>query len=503
MHGISGADGSALWNIGAWYNDTVSGQNVTAGIRTVPAVDTTYLTTGNTVGYAAFGNRVVAFDIFSGVLYADTNSSYVPNQGASNVDNFVSSPTLTTALDAVFIHSGSGTLWRVNISGNATALPVSLTFAWACDYFINSVSPLCDDVTPPALAAGAGAGAPRRVSLPVYDPVTGIVAGTRSVARSDIVPGGFYQPTTRTDREQLYDALRRLYAAAIGAESAADPRVVAASPSAMIRALPYEAVASIVTPSGYCLLDHDGVPAAARLRKASGSSVATGSGLPADATPVTLDAAKAAKTSAAALARPAAGSVPGGFGFGGIIPFATPSLASADAFLVISQYAAMGLDSASFGVDPSTGRQLWAMQNVSFPDGSMLVYGSSRSSPAIDASGNIYLGADSDHAAYRLPVVMALFPNGTYNWAAEMGNDNVVIGAASPAVAMGYQGEKRLYFVSGDGITAIDEGYACPGQLNAFTSCSGHGICNCTTGACLCSDRCRTGPDCGTQNTCR
>lgn len=63
-----------------------------------------------------------------------------------------------------------------------------------------------------------------------------------------------------------------------------------------------------------------------------------------------------------------------------------------------------------------------------------------------------------------------------------MDSDNIVLGYASPVVGQGFKGEKRAYLVSGYGLKAFDEGYACPGALDPFTPCSGNGVCNCLTG---------------------
>lgn len=49
--------GAELWNFPAWYIDN-TGNNVTAGMRYVPAVDPAYAST-NPVGYIAYGREII------------------------------------------------------------------------------------------------------------------------------------------------------------------------------------------------------------------------------------------------------------------------------------------------------------------------------------------------------------------------------------------------------------------------------------------------------------
>jgi hypothetical protein len=293
------------------------------------------------------------------------------------------------------------------------------------------------------------------------------------------------------------------------------PRLSFANASVASRLLSYEEIASIITPSGYMLLDVEGAAAIAQLVRAGSQYALEKAAEYSSRIPEREgDAAAAAAATAADgdfeylppndeshRTHTRISPVEGSFKYGGIIPFATPSLSASDAFLVINQYSFNGRDAASFGVDPLSGAQLWTFRNYTSPDGTLYTFGRSRSSPAIDPSGFIYMGSDADEGTYTLPVLLSLHPDGTYRWLAEMGNDNVVIGAASPIVTSGPLGENRVYFVSGDGIASLSEGYACPGVLNPFRSCSGHGICNCATGICQCSDICRSGAACEVANT--
>jgi hypothetical protein len=76
--------------------------------------------------------------------------------------------------------------------------------------------------------------------------------------------------------------------------------------------------------------------------------------------------------------------------------------------------------------------------------------------------------------------------------------------AASPVVAQGFNSEQRVYMSSGYGLKSIGEGAqpGCPGAIDPFTTCYANGICNCTSGACTCTNPCATGVDCGTVQDC-
>ncbi|RYY31755.1 hypothetical protein EON62_06250, partial [archaeon] len=274
-------------------------------------------------------SSLAAFHLLTGSILADINNLAAVPAGA--VDNFISSPAIAADGSAMYLHSTNGTLWRVNIEFNTTA--VNMSFAWACDYTLHS-DPYCDDI--PVLMK------------------TGV--SNRTTSGVPFVTGGFYQPTTAAQRDELKSELQTLYAtkhaAAHGSLQAAKGVAATLSINQLARALDYETVASITTPSGYRLLGPHGAP---------------------------VDLAAAQRV-----------------GYTGTIPFATPALAPDNVTVIMAQYAPMGGDSGLFSIEAASGVQNWMFSQVVAKDGNVLKFGRSRSSPAIDANGYVYVGTDSD-----------------------------------------------------------------------------------------------------------
>ena len=190
------------------------------------------------------------------------------------VDPFVSSPVLSSQKDALFVHSASGTLWRINIVGAPYPGQLSLVPAWACDYLVDPPSNYTQCV---------GFSQARKASFPapVYreDPaggpavVPGNVAAGEVVHRGDYVAGGWPQPTTLAQRDELYAAMRDRFLSTHSEEQlrearalhpelaalAADSRPTIAQAAAMMRVFraagrAFE-VHSMRTASGYVRLD--------------------------------------------------------------------------------------------------------------------------------------------------------------------------------------------------------------------------------------------------------
>lgn len=531
MHALDSITGATLWSMNAEYVDS-AGATVTAGLRVVPAVNPTLTPagTGNQtyVGFMAFGTRVVAFNVYTGAILADINNNAITAAsptGPGKTDIFVSSPTLTADGSTLFVHSSTGTLWKIAVGGAYPA--VTLSFVWACDYYIKGKSPLCDNVTLPLLSTAAASDATPLEGAGTWTRRRALAADSgATAAAAEMVNGGFYQPTTRQQRTELYAAIAaehaRLFTAAedaAAAVKAAQQQVhTAASIAPLLRALPFESVAALSTASGYRLLAPDSVPVGAKLQRIAALAEQAAATRKQGVQPVAagVDARQLAGLTgsqrrqlravlAAATATPASAAADAAsrYGFLGVFPFATPSLMPGDAAVIVAQYGFMGGDNGIFSIKPADGSQNWGLQNITSPvDGKVTTFGHSRSSPAIDPSGNVYVGTDSDDGIYTLPLLLAISPAGGYTWLTGIDTDNVVVGSASPIVGQGFKGEKRAYMVSGYGIKAFDEGYACPGALDPFSACSGNGVCNCASGTCTCSNRCFTGPDCGVALTC-
>lgn len=468
IHAMDSTTGALLWSMPATYPDA-TGATVQAGLRSVPAVWPTSVG-GTFVGFAAFGTRVIAFDAYTGAVLTDVDNTAITAASPGVIrpgenDIYVSSPTLSADGSALFVHSSAGTLWKLGVAG-LTTYPntnITLSFTWACDYFIRGASPICDNITaiPPPLSEGrvlaegqseavAAEGQARTAEVGVW--TRGRAASTPD--GSPLVGGGFYQPTTLQQRNELYAAIAAAYAEATGAPApAADaPLPGTAEASRMLRALPHSKAAALRTSSGYGLLSPAGKPAAAALksaaeaatrrpaRRAAAAALATSEAARGltfaqrrqlaaaaeareaaalESAPASAPADASASAAASAPSRSASGdSLPLAMwgGFLGVFPFATPALAPGDGTVLVAQYALYGGDSALFAVSAADGSQVWRLQNITSPDGTLVSFGRSRSSPAVDPQGNVYVGTDSDDHTYTMPLMLSISSSGTYDW---------------------------------------------------------------------------------------
>ena len=114
--------------------------------------------------FIAFGPVVFALSVLTGAPLASFATDGIPGGG----DAFVSSPVLSAVGDALYLHSASKTLWRLSVALDALGAP-SFGLAWYCRY-----SPGNIQCIPPTEGSA-----------------------------TEAVAGGFYQPTTRQQRDEL------------------------------------------------------------------------------------------------------------------------------------------------------------------------------------------------------------------------------------------------------------------------------------------------------------
>ena len=179
----------------------------------------------------------------------------------------------------------------------------------------------------------------------------------------------------------------------------------------------------------------------------------------------------------------------------------------------------LGADSALFVVGDDSGAPVpqsdgvtpFAIGMLTLADGQVVPFGRSRSSPAFDRQGHIYVGTDTDwvgnpNADDTFPVFICADAGGAVKWAIGLGEDQLsVVGSASPVIAQGPRGDSRAYMVASDGVAAVIEAVpgvpACPtGPDQSLLDCGGHGSCDCTTGTCAC-DGCWSGSADGSCST--
>jgi hypothetical protein len=286
-----------------------------------------------------------------------------------------------------------------------------------------------------------------------------------STARVQYVGGGWPQATTADERAALYAALEAaapaevraaVQARGVSVQEAAGAHALALTP-AQLNAL----VVPLTSHGAYYRLDGTGKPVGA---------------------------------TASAL-------------YTSTYPYATPSLTPLDDAVVLSQFITRSGKTGLFVVSAATGAQVWAWPGFFIPGDytpELVPFGRSRSSPAVDSVGALYVGADVDwiypDANLTLPVLFAFQPKNytlagyaagpELRWASDMGRDDgaagLSLGSASPIVKLAaYTDQNEVFMAASDGSSGFREGRSCPTN-DAALECSGYGACDCYTGTCSC-----------------
>ena len=348
----------------------------------------------------------------------------------------------------------------------------------------------------------------RSFPAPVYDTAAGggglgsrsfVRAGKVSlgelVFRSDYVGGGWPQPTTRTQRAELYAALRDAFlreappgSGAHAAACAARPPLAALAPAVPPTTAQAQAVMAFFRAGGRAAEMH-------ALRTRSGYTRLDGRGVPVDI--------------AAAHAR--ARGVGAGSVWYSTYPYSTPAQRARDDLvahdvLVLPQFLPYASRTEGvFMVAQADGAVIWSGDSWPADDGSEVSFGRSRSSPAIDGEDYVYVAADIDDPAFMpgsgrtLPTLFAFdLVDGALMWGTSLGFDTrTQVGTASPIVTDGWNDANTAFMVGDSGLVYLSEGARCPSDDPVF-ECSRYGACNCSTGACTCpaDNRCVGGPKC-------
>ena len=532
LHAFSAGNGTELWSYSAI--DPLPNPPVSYGLMgIVPA----QLPQAPSVLLLAYGSRIAAIDMNACVLGASCTEvaswDSTPQESglAYGGDSFVSSIALRPDGAALFVHSSTGILWKLGVSVlPGPPVTVSFAFAWACVYDRKQAN----QCTPPPAALGA------------------LYGGA----------GGWYQPSTRAQTQELHAEIAALHAQRFGAAAGA-PRGLGEEGNPLqltlrlAHELPRAELLAIRTPGGY-------------YRKGANG-------------------------------RPCVGERDPNFG---LYPFATPALwwdyySTQDPDIRNPHVAivdfSLAEDSALFLVDDATGYPIstsagdpFFLDTLDLPDGvTTAAFGRSRSSPAFDRQGHIYVASDldfdgnpSDNDTY--PVLFCVDGDtAAVKWVVGLGEEDVsYVGSSSPAVAAGPRGENRVcvnytsaegrrsiaptlarlsyhlftnahhspppspltthrYMAISDNVASLSERQPgtpkCPTSSYGLAVCSDHGDCDCATGACACADcwggdascstftpnvclnggtcgaggncqcanKCSSGPLCGTLKDCR
>ena len=434
-------------------------------------------------------------------------------------DPFISSPTISADRTALFLHSVYGTIFKVSYTFTDPNT-VSFGFTWACDYLASvpddqqvcqtSVESLYKEKLAYPVYTGSGDS---------FKVVPSDVSKGEHINRRDFVGGGWPQPTTRKDRNELYEMIKTTYLSthstdeltaaasrhpALAYVSIDSPPLTMQEASAIMRVFRSEGKEKMIhtmrTKSGYTRLDGRGV--AIDVAEAAQREVE-------------IETAKRASTSKSTTTTITAQEPLVGLGGGGIwfslYPFSTPAQRKSDLVisidvLVVPQYLPYlrGTEGV-FAVNQVDGSVKWSWNGVYTEEGQRVSFGRSRSSPAIDGDDYVYIGADTpdpfygNRSGFTLPTLYAFdLSDGFLMWATGMGfATNTLVNSASPIITDGFQDANTAFMVADLGISYLNEGVSCPSDDPIF-ECSRYGTCDCNTGTCTCSqgNKCVAGPEC-------
>ena len=434
LHCLDAATGIEIWNQPAIPPATGQSYGL---LGIVPAL----VPPVNNILIVPFGPALVAIQL--------SNGQICDVAGNPTFDIFVSSPMVSSDGTSVFVHSASGALWKFIISPGCSS--ATLSYVWGCTYDPTSPSPTCNF---PSMVH----------DHPVFSTTTGKVNYRHPINVSEYgLPGGWYQPSTKQERDELYAAITQLHNDMYGEDetnmilstgvkfirehNGVPVEMKSLEMAALAARIPRDRLYSIVTPSGYVRLGRNSKPSLS----------------------FSLD------------------------DFGGIYPFATPAISLDDQTVVISNYA-VGVDSSVLAVNVQGGTCNWNFYSFPTQNGPNIPFGMSRSSPAMDVNNYVYVGSDVDWALnpttnLTLPALFAFDMTGALKWVTTLGEENITVGSASPIITDGVDGDHRAYMVAIDSVISMTEGQSCP-SADPILECSGHGRCNCNgnnAGQCSCS----------------
>ncbi len=189
-------------------------------------------------------------------------------------------------------------------------------------------------------------------------------------------------------------------------------------------------------------------------------------------------------------------------------PRSSPAMGEFESNLFLALYEPAPANGALIKVNTASGVPHWSFSGLFLGTEHSIPFGSTESSPAVDASGDVYVATDSTHGP--VPVLFALTHDGLVQWTQLLGTANIdEVGFISPVLALSPADVPRVYMATTDTLFLLEQG--CPSN-NIQVECSGHGTCSCATRQCTCDaapggsscyegEACAT-PKCGSQGEC-
>jgi len=243
LHAYAAGNGTELWS---YATRDVSGESTWGLFGVVPA-QMPALSGFPSVLLLAYGPRIVAIDMNA------CSGTTCPEAGAWDSQDgelpfFVSSVALRPDGSALYVHDSLGFLWKVGVACSTAgggAVQVAFSLLWACAYSVEDPQVCTPKGALRSSSSSSGSG-----SVP---------------PPSQAFPGGWYQPSTRAQVEELHAAIAALHGSVLGWE-AGQPRSPRERSSAqdlmgrLAREVPRAALLGIVTESGYARLCANGKP---------------------------------------------------------------------------------------------------------------------------------------------------------------------------------------------------------------------------------------------------
>lgn len=192
-----------------------------------------------------------------------------------------------------------------------------------------------------------------------------------------------------------------------------------------------------------------------------------------------------------------------------LLPLGTPALGVSDNNMFYPLFSEQDPHGgALLKINTRDGGLHWAYIGANMGTAIEEPFGASRSSPAVDGTGDVIIASDSNRGP--TPTLFAVRHDGQTQWSMSLDTEtNDEVNNISPVIALSPEHVPRVYIATTTNLRVIEEG--CPSS-SPDLECSGNGACNCATRTCECTGAadgtgCHEGPACnepvcGATNQC-